>query len=181
MLFRFCLLTVVFVSCWSCNNSKTPNKIPFAYFDNARFFEQEMIRLRGAKTRETKTVVSNGKSETIEISTIDWKKELRVFQQITLNKSSFSGKYHIDSLKNGALTTTRYSRIDEKLPIVYLAYGDSLGKIVWVEAKSQEISQLINNEMSWRYVPDSGYAVHGFQKILGGSESAFKISVNFEN
>lgn len=181
MFLRFCLLIVVFVSCWSCNNSKTPIKIPVAYFDNAGFFERESVRLRETKTRETKTVESNGKSETSEISSIDWEKELRIFKQITLNKSSFSGKYCIDSLKNGELKTIRYSRIDEKLPIVYLAYGDSLGKVVWVEAKSQENSQLINNETTWRYVPDSGYAVHGFQKILGGSESEFKISVNFEN
>ena len=181
MLLRLCLFLVVIVFCWSCNNSKTPKKIPVAYFDNVGFFEQETIRLREIKTRETKTVQSNGKAETIEIPHVDWDKEFRVFKQITLNKSSFSGKYLIDSLKNGALKTTRYSRLDKKLPIVYLAYGDSLGKIVWVEAMSQENSQLINNEMRWRYVPDSGYAVNGLQKILGGSESAFKISVKFEN
>lgn len=178
---RLCVLLLVLICCWSCNNSKTPNNIPVEYFDNDGFFERESIRMRELKTRETKTVQTNGTSETIRITDVDWEKELGVFRQITLNKSSFSGKYLIDSIVSGGYKTTKYSCTDKKLPILYLAFGDSLDKIVWIEAKSQETSELINTEMFWRFVPDSGYSVNGKQTIFGGTESSFTISANFEN
>ena len=181
MLMRLCVLLIVFLSCWSCNNSKTPKLQSVEYFDNAGFFERESIRMRKLKTRETKTVQTNGTSETIRIGNVDWEKELGVFKQITLNKSSFSGKYLIDTIVSGVLKTTNYSCIDKKPPIRYLAFGDSLGKIVWIEAQSQENSELINTEMFWRFVPDSGYKVIGKQTIFGGAESSFTISANFEN
>ncbi len=178
---RLCVLLLVLLSCWSCNNSKTPNNKTVEYFDNAGFFQRESMRMRELKTRETKTVQTNGTSETIQITNVDWEKELAVFKQITLNKSSFSGKYLIDTNVAGALKTTHYSSLDKKLPIKYLAFGDSLGKIVWIESKSEENSELINTEMVWRYVPDSGYSVKGLQTIIGGAESTFKISAYFEN
>ena len=178
---RLCVLLIVFLSCWSCNNSKTPNNKTVKYFDNAGFFEQESLRLRDLKTRVLKTVQSKEKTETILISNVDWEKELAVFKQITLNKSSFSGKYLIDTIVSGVFKTTKYSCIDKKLPIKYLAFGDSLGKVVWIEAQSQENSELINTEMFWRFVPDSGYVVNGRQMIFGGAESSYTISANFEN
>ena len=181
MLMRLCVLLLVFLSCWSCNNSKTPKHQSVEYFDNAGFFERESVRMRDLRTRETKTVQTNGTSETIQITNVDWEKELGVFKQITLNKSSFSGKYLIDSIVSGGYKTTRYSGLDKKLPIRYLAFGDSLGKVVWIEAQSQENSELINTEMFWRFVPDSGYKVIGRQTIFGGAESSFTISANFEN
>ena len=181
MLMRLCVLLIVFLSCWSCNNSKTPKLQSVEYFDNAGFFERESIRMRKLKTQEIKTVQTNGTSETIRIAGVNWEKELGVFKQITLNKSSFSGKYLIDTIVSGVLKTTNYSCIDKKLPIRYLAFGDSLGKIVWIEAKSQENSELINTEMFWRFVPDSGYTVNGRQTIFGGTGSSFTISANFEN
>jgi hypothetical protein len=178
---RLCVLLIVLLNCWSCNNSKTPNNKTVEYFDNAGFFGKESLRMRTLKTRETKTVQTNGSSETIRITNVDWEKELGVFKQITLNKSSFSGKYSIDSSIVGGVKTTHYSSLDKKLPIRYLAFGDSLGKIVWIESQSQENSELTNTEMFWRYVPDSGYSVNGRQTILGGAESSFTISANFEN
>jgi hypothetical protein len=178
---RLCVLLLVLLSCWSCKDSETPNIKTIEYFDNVGFFEQESLRLRDLKTQVLKTVQSKEKSETIRISNVDWEKELAVFKQITLNKSSFSGKYLIDTNVAGALKTTHYSSLDKKLPIKYLAFGDSLGKIVWIESKSEENSELINTEMFWRYVPDSGYSVKGLQTIIGGAESTFKISAYFEN
>ena len=178
---RLCVLLLVLLSFWACNNSKSPNNKTVEYFDNVGFFGRESMRLSDLKTREVKTVQTNGKSETIRITDVDWEKELGVFKQITLNKSSFSGKYLIDSLVSGGYKTTNYSCIDKKLPIRYLAFGDSLGKVVWIEAQSLENSELINTEMFWRYVPDSGYKVIGKQTIFGGVESSFTISANFEN
>ena len=178
---HLCVSLLVLLSCWSCNNSKTPNNKTVEYFDNARFFERESIRMQALKTRETKTVQTNGTSETIRITNVDWEKELGVFKKITLNKSSFSGKYSIDSSIVEGVKTTHYSCLDKKLPIRYLAFGDSLGKIVWIESQSHENSELTNTEMFWRFVPDSGYKVIGKQTILGGAESSFTISANFEN
>jgi len=178
---RLCVLLLVLLNCWSCNNSKTSNNKTVEYFDNVGFFERETVRLRDLKTQEVKTVQTNGTSETIRITDVDWEKELGVFRQITLNKSSFSGKYLIDSLVSGGYKTTNYSCIDKKLPIRYLAFGDSLGKVVWIEAQSLENSELINTEMFWRFVPDSGYKVIGKQTIFWGAESSFTISANFEN
>jgi hypothetical protein len=178
---RLCVLLLVLISLLACNNSKSPNNKKVEYFDNAGFFQRESMRMRELKTRETKTVQTNGTSETIRITDVDWEKELGVFKQITLNKSSFSGKYLIDSIVSGGYKTTKYSCIDKKLPIRYLAFGDSLGKIVWIESKSLENSELTNTEMFWRFVPDSGYMVNGRQTIFGGAESSFTISANFEN
>jgi hypothetical protein len=94
------------------------------------------------KTQETKTVQTNGTSETIRITNVDWEKELGVFKQITLNKSSFSGKYSIDRSIVGGVKTTHYSSLDKKLPIKYLAFGDSLGKLFGLNPRAKRIPNL---------------------------------------
>ena len=123
--------------------------------------------------------MTNGKSEQRRIDAPDWKKEIDVFASITLNKSSFAGKYAIDSSSINGIHITSYSAIDTKLPVSHFAFADSAGSIQWIEAVQLEHSPLIDNDLQWRYVPDSGYVVFGKQKIFGLSPSVFRVSAIF--
>jgi hypothetical protein len=177
----FLILTIVLVGLLSCNRNQPASTTSLAYFDNPGFFQKEIIRLNASKVKLLKTVMTNGKSEQRRIDTPDWKKEINVFESITLNKSSFAGKYAVDSASINGICITSYSTLDAKLPVSHFAFADSAGSIRWIEAVKLEHSPLIDNDLQWRYVPDSGYAVSGKQKLSGLSPSVFRVSAIFGN
>lgn len=149
------------------------------YFDNPAFFEKEALEKSASKIALFKTVESEGKTEQKRINQVDWKKELGVFSAITLNKSSYSGKYSIDTAIQTGSRQIIYSTIDSKLPIKRFIVCDSSGIIQSVEAFKNESSSLVDSELHWRYLPDSGFSIFGLQKVTPWSHSSFRVSAIF--
>ena len=177
----FLIIPVLLVGLLSCNRNQPASNSLLTYFDNPGFFQKEIIRLNASNVKLLKTVTTNGKSEQRRIDAPDWKKEIDVFASITLNKSSFAGKYTVDSTSINGIRITSYSALDTKLPVCHFAFSDSAGSIRWIEAVQREHSPLIDNDLQWRYVPDSGYAVSGKQKLSGLSPTVFRVSAIFGN
>lgn len=173
------MVLVIVAGYSSCNSTAPNNKNRAEYFDNPAFFEKEASLKQAANIALFKTVESEGKTEQKRINYIDWKKELGVFSAITLNKSSYSGKYTIDSLQHAEKRQITYSTIDPKLPIKQFIVCDSSGKIQSIEAFKNESSNLVDSELRWRYVPDSGFSIFGLQKVTPWSHSSFRVSAIF--
>ncbi len=172
---------LIIVGLNACKDSTPSNGVAFEYFDNPAFFKKEIDRLNSSKINLLKTVETDDKQEQHRISNVDWEKELSIFSSITLNKSSYSGKYKIDSCSTLESTHFDYTATDLNLPIQRFAFTKKSGVILSIEASKKEHSNLMNTEVSWRYIPDSGYVVSGIQKVAGLSESKYRVSAIFVN
>jgi len=179
LLLRAFLVIAIVAGFSSCNSTAPNKKKSTEYFDNPAFFEKEALEKRASKLALFKTVESEGKSEQKRLNQVDWKKELGVFSSITLNKSSYSGKYTVDSSQQAEWRQITYSTIDPKLPIKRFIVSDSSGIIHSVEAFKNESSSLVDSELHWRYVPDSGFSIYGLQKVTPWSHSSFRVSAIF--
>jgi hypothetical protein len=67
-----------------------------------------------------KTVVSDGRSETIIVQNPDWKKELAPFLELNINKPALRGMYNVRNLQSDSGVVTEYLSKDLNNPVSYL-------------------------------------------------------------
>lgn len=164
----------------SCQQEKVQD-LPSTYFDNPVFFESEILRLSSAKTGAIKQLKAGENTGQARAQFVDWKSELEIFKQIDLNKSVYSGKLKPTITKNSKEEITSLDRIGEHINIVnYTISRDSASKILWLEAKKKDVSIFTETTTRWRYVPDSGFSIHGEEKIKGLITNSFEVNSVFE-
>jgi hypothetical protein len=167
----------VFQSC----SSNTGNVEAIHYFDIPSFFKSEVIRLEKTNAQVLKTVETNGESEQKNIRPKSWKDELSVFSSIDLNKSSFIGKYKVDSSLSAEVLHVSYVAIDNRLPIKSCSFSFIGNKLHSIQANKFDPSLVLTSEIKWRYVPDSGYSVIGSQQVKGFDPTNYSVSAIFAN
>lgn len=110
MKYRFILLFLVFSACQNADKAAGVQK----YFDSRTWVENLVADLKARKPRVEKTWIYDRQTETAEVSDIDWEKELKLFLDADLNKSSFVMSY--DSVKQPYYTLYRL-KPEENLPV----------------------------------------------------------------
>lgn len=68
------------------------------YFDLNGFLQQQSEQLSKSNPKVTKQLTANQKSETTTIDSLNWTKELEIFQQADLNKPSYQLSYDVTKL-----------------------------------------------------------------------------------
>lgn len=165
---------------YSC--AEPPNEIKSVkYFDIPAFFNEQAEILDASKPEITKVLYTNGKEETLRSKPDSWKDELSIFSGINLNKSSYIGKYQVDSTVIDNYVVVHYTTGDKKLPVKSCTFKKTDAEIDWIEIKKEDRSLALNSELFWRFVPDSGYFVSGSQQIAKLNPSIYKVSVIFAN
>jgi len=171
------LLMLVFQSC-STNKSEVQ---AIRYFDIPGFFRSEIDALEASNSSVIKTVETDGKTEQKQVRPDSWRDELAVFSAFDLNKSSFIGKYQVDSTIKGDLLFLNYRSLDAKLPIKNCAFTFKNSQLITAQAHKLESSLVLKSEMRWRFVPDSGYSVSGSQQVRGLEPTLYFVSAIFAN
>jgi hypothetical protein len=164
----------------SCT-SNSGNVEAIRYFDIPSFFQTEVARLENANAHVLKTVQTDGETEQKNIRPKSWKDELSVFSAIDLNKSSFIGKYTIDSCQGVDGLHVSYISKDEKLPVKSCSFSFSGSKLQYIQVTKSDPSLVLTSEIKWRYVPDSGYSVVGSQQVRGFDPTNYSVSAIFAN
>lgn len=171
------LLMLLFQSC-STDKSELQT---IRYFDIPGFFRAEIETLEANNSSVIKTVETDGKSEQKQVRPESWRDELAVFSSFDLNKSSFIGKYQVDTSINGDLLLINYQSTDVKLPIKNFAFTLKNGKLKTAQAHKLESSLVLRSEMRWKFIPDSGYFVSGSQQVKGFKPTLYSVSAIFAN
>ena len=165
-----------------CACAEAPKDIKMLkYFDIPAFFKEQAERLDASKPQITKVLQTNGEEETLNSKPASWKEELSIFSSINLNKSSYIGKYLVDSTFEGKSVIIEYTTNDKKLPVKNCKFKKTEERLDWIEIKKLEHSLVLNSELFWRFIPDSGYFVSGSQQIAKLDPSIYKVSVIFAN
>lgn len=151
-----------------------------SYFDVPAFFDSEVSRLKPLGVKLVKITRVGDKSDSTEIKVPDWKRELALFRKLNLNVPALSGKYQITKEFSGSLNTTRYVLPEGMNGAVEVRISENAkGIIQRLECRIVETSTLTTHTENWSYVPNSGYAYAGSDRIHGVSSNTYFFSGRF--
>ena len=178
MLYRSVLSFLFLVSVVSSCSPTSKEVVVIKYFDVPSFFEKEVGMLTSKNVEVSKVLSTDGETSSLTIIP-DWNKELAVFSSINLNKSSYIGKYKVDTIQHNDGILVNYNAIEKGLPVKNLSYALSDEQVSWIEVNKVDKSMILSSELHLRYVPDSGYTVSGSQQIGSLKPNEYSVSAIF--
>ncbi|WP_406823542.1 hypothetical protein [Pedobacter sp. KACC 23697] len=155
-------IPVFALALFSCNQRKEAEaNTDLVYFDIKGYFEKEISRLQKLNPIVNKTVSVNGAVESKSSKIADWSKELAIFVNADINKTSWKGSFKTKK-QNGV---DIYTSDHKKIPIKKIS-------ITWKDKKADIIEIIIDNKNilyrsqdTLTYCPDSLYSIKKQQKI----------------
>lgn len=178
MLFRNVLSSLFLVSVVSSCSPTSKEIVVIKYFDVPGFFKKEVEMLTSKSTEVYKVLSTDGQTSSLTIIP-NWEKELAVFSSINLNKSSYIGKYQVDTIERNGSILVNYNALEKGLPVKNLSYSLFNEQISWVAVNKVDKSMILSTELHLRYVPDSGYTVSGSQQIGSLQPNEYSVSAIF--
>jgi hypothetical protein len=179
MLSKCILFCLILVSTLNSCSSSSKEIVAIKYFDVPDFFDKEVGTLSSKNAQVSKVLSSNGETSTLVINPKSWKKELSVFSSIDLNKSSYIGKYQVDTIASDRRLNITYIALDDNVPVQDLSYAVSDKQVLWIEVNKEDKSMILSTDLHLRYVPDSGYSVSGYQQIGALDPNEYSVSAEF--
>ncbi len=166
-----------------CNSEKefSPSH-ESVYFDVPSYFLALADSLDSTQVYVNKTLQLDGNTEIVRVKPRSWKDELAVFSAIDLNKSSYIGKYQIDSVLSSQGLEVKYISLDKKLPVKSISIQfDNSGNVYSFQAEKTDYSIILNSEISLEYINGYGYFVKGRRAISNLKPSVYSVSAIFAN
>lgn len=147
-----------------------------AYFDCKRYFESIAASLVSDGATLQKTVVADGKSETIDITKPDWKKELAPFLELDINKPAFRGMYDVQTKPNGSSMVTEYVSLDKNHIVQTLRVMQTNdGKVETVQAVCSTRNPYHASSDTLLFESTGSYRIKAYSNPTLGSRIAFDI------
>lgn len=147
---------------FSCNQQKEAEaNTSLTYFDIKGYFGKEISRLQQLNPNVDKTVSINGVSENKTAKITDWTKELAIFVNTDINKTSWKGSFKASKQDGADIYTSDSKKIPVK-KILVIQNGNKVGKI---EIIIDNKNILYQSQDTLTYYPDSLYSVKKHQKI----------------
>lgn len=166
-----CLLVVFSFLLVNCSKKSGSAERPFGfYFD----FKEEVARLENENPAVKKTVIKNGKSETIT-DTFPWKNELALFISSDINKPQFKDSYDTEIIENDSGKTVKYTAREKNLAvrITTLTYtGNEVSGIYILKEVNNFITK---STYELNYFPFKRYTISGKQSVPYFYEEDFLI------
>lgn len=146
----------------SCNQRKESEaNTDLIYFDVKGYFAKEISHLQKLKPVVIKSVSINGAIEKKSLVIKDWNKELSVFVDADINKTSWKGSFA--TLKNDLQEI--YTSSSKKIPVkkILIVKEDNRIKKIEIFIANKNILYTSNDTLT--YYPDSLYQIKKQQKI----------------
>ncbi|WP_293303828.1 hypothetical protein [Pedobacter sp. UBA5917] len=157
---------------FSCNQQKEAEaNTSLTYFDIKGYFGKEISRLQQLNPMVDKTVSINGVSENKTAKITDWTKELTIFVNADINKTSWKGSFKAEK-QNGAEVYTSDSK---KIPIKKISVIQNGQKVDKVEIIIDNKNILYQSQDTLTYFPDSLYLIKKHQKIRLLNEKKYSV------
>ncbi|PWS26056.1 hypothetical protein DHW03_18595 [Pedobacter yonginense] len=155
-------LFVFALALFSCNQRKESEaNTDLLYFDVKGYFKKEISRLQKQKPIVNKMVIVNGASENKALVIQDWNKELSVFIDADINKTSWKGSFQTS--KNNL--EENYTSSNKKIPVKSIRVEKDGARIKKVEIFIANKNILYTSNDTLVYYPDSLYQIKKQQKI----------------
>ncbi|SEQ72174.1 hypothetical protein [Neolewinella agarilytica] len=151
-----------------------------AFFDLRSYVNEEVDRLTSRKTKVTKTITLNGKTETKELDDLNFANDLRVFREADINKPAWLEKYETKrKALSGSHQITTYEALDSNLVTRQLLVEEDLGEVTRITIQRKTGTVLSNGNHWLEYVPATGYSMTTRQKNRFGEDVDARIVVDW--
>jgi len=165
-------ILVLALALFSCNQRKEAEaNTDLLYFDIKGYFGKEISRLQRLNPIVNKTVSVNGAAESKTAKIADWAKELAIFVNADINKTSWKGSFKTKEQDGVDI----YTSDNKKIPIKKVS-------ITWNGQKAGKIEIIIDNKNilyqsqdTLTYCPDSLYTIKKQQKIRLLKEKKYSV------
>ncbi|WP_412465711.1 hypothetical protein [Pedobacter sp. KLB.chiD] len=146
----------------SCNQRKEAEaNTNLVYFNIKGYFEKEISRLQKLNPTVNKTVSVNGTIESKSAKIADWTKELAIFVNADINKTSWKGSFKTKE-QNGVDV---YTSDHNKIPVKKVSISWKGKKVGKIEIIIDNKNIVYRSQDTLTYFPDSLYSIKKQQKI----------------
>lgn len=178
---RLCVILFLFASC-----SKEPQEKksePGKFFDVVAYFHNEAQALNATKPEITKTIIKDGATETKTLSdSIDWKKELKIFAENSINKPAWKDSFSADTLKEGNKNTITYKTADEKISVKEIKiFTDSVWQPTEICIKRDAKNFLYTSQQTLCYIPNKSYLLDSEMHVRWTFDTKFSVEGKFNS
>lgn len=147
---------------FSCNQQKEAEaNTDLLYFDTKGYFEKEALRLKKINPVVQKSVFINGSVESKSTKIDDWEKELSIFVDADINKTSWKGSFKISKTPD----TENYISDNRKIPVKRITVVKLDNKITSIKIIRENKNIIYHSADTLSYYPDSLYEIRKQQKI----------------
>lgn len=123
----------------------------------------------------------NGNTDKVEIKQINWEKELKIFENIDINKPIFRGMYALRKTTSDTTIVHCYEKTkNSKSQIAYVSVAYSISKkLISIEAMQKLSNPVFNSENKYLMRFDTSsqllnfYELHGWQGFRFGKNDIF--------
>lgn len=168
------LFFVLFIVFTSCNDIKVKPEEKI-YFSISPFIDSLVVDLEQNKTGLKKTAYLNKSKDSSTTQKVDWGKELEIFKEAEINKSSYRGKFIVDSTLSNDQKIITYSTDDKKIRAKYLKVTSENGNISNIVIKLKTDNALYSSTQNLELTPNKGFSVEGMQNIAQLYVDSFKL------
>ena len=152
-----------------------------AFFDLRSYVNEEVDRLTSRKTKVTKTITLNGKTETKELDDLNFANDLRIFREADINKPAWVEKYATKSeTLSGSHQLTTYEALDSNLVTRQLLVEEDLGEVTRITIQRKTGTVLSDGNHWLEYVPATGYSMTTQQENRFGEDVDARIEVSWK-
>jgi hypothetical protein len=176
-----CVILFLFASC--SKEAQEKKSEPGKFFDLVAYFSKEADALNATKPEVTKTIIKDGATETKTLSdSIDWKKELKIFSENSINKPAWKDSFSADTLKESSSNTITYKTADEKISVKEIVITtDSLWQPTAISIKRDAKNFLYTSQQTLHYAPKKSYRLDSEMHVRWTFDTKFSVEGVFVN
>jgi hypothetical protein len=183
-LFSLRLLSALcgFIFLSSCSKEHEEKKSePGKFFDLVAYFTKEAEALNATKPEITKTIIKDGAIETKTLSdSIDWKKELKIFSENSINKPAWKDSFSADTVKEGGENIITYKTSDQKISVKEIKiFTDSLWQPTEICIKRDAKNFLYTSLQTLCYIPKKSYRLDSEMHVRWTFDTKFSVEGEF--
>ncbi len=176
----FLLLLAALAGCQPVAETTEEKDSELLFFDLKGYMQQEIKRLEQAQPNVNKTVAINDKTETKELSGLNYNRELEIFINADINRQDWFDKYRADStFQDNQLTAIQYTALAETLRTRLLKLDFQNGAISKIYIENGGKNMAAGSAQQLTYEPGMGYHIESLQHTALAKDKRFRIDVKF--
>ncbi len=183
MMYKLFLLAFLSLAPAACNqpSDQETRNAPKPYFDLNGYFEDQIRTLRAQSPEITKRIEIDGEVEEKTLRSVDFQKELKIFQRFDINKPAWLDQYAIDStLTGGALTGLRYTAKKDDLKTREIDIEFEGASVSMIKIFNQVNTPSLDLSQELQYIPGKTYRIDNRQKLAFSKEKRILITASFD-
>jgi len=177
---KIAILSIWILSISSCVDENAIIKQEASFFNLKEYFEGQ-TEILSQKSKVYKATSIDGRRIEKELDDLNFKQELKVFEDSDINKVAWLDKYQVDSVYNesGNLNQISYRAIDEKLRTQLLVISYDLNTVDTISIYNNSSGSVAILKQYLEYIPSFGYSIRSTQKTTFSKEHVVAVDVRF--